>query len=266
MPRQPRKVSKTKIYHVMSRALNKQILFDDESDYLYFLNVLNDTKKELHFEIYAYCLMSNHFHLLIKEKGADISTIMSKIDTKYANYYNNKNGRTGFVFNDRFHSEVVETVKYFLTCIRYIHQNPLKAMICKKTYEYKFSSIHAYRKEKGNYLNLVDTKYIKDKFDINEFIKWNEIDNRDRCMDAANNKMTDNEILKLLYKSMGIKSKQEYLQKSEAEKIYHILKLIDFSIPLKQLSRVTGIYYNKLQKLRIGKEGKTVMLTYKTKN
>ena len=82
---------------------------------------------------------------------------MNKINSRYANYYNLKNARTGYVFNDRYHSENVENVKYFLTCLRYIHQNPIKAGICNKTYEYKFSSIHAYRRDKGNYLDLVNT-------------------------------------------------------------------------------------------------------------
>ena len=214
MPRKARVESKTKIYHVMSRALNKQILFDDEKDYLKFLNIVKSTKSEIDFDLYGYCIMSNHYHLLINDKSNKLSAIMNKINSRYANYYNLKNARTGYVFNDRYHSENVENVKYFLTCLRYIHQNPIKAGICNKTYEYKFSSIHAYRRDKGNYLDLANTK-------------------------------------------------KEYLQASEEEKVIAILNLIDYSIPLMQLSRVTGFYYNKLQKLRIGKDGNTVSLTYK---
>ena len=174
-----------------------------------------------------------------------------------------KNARTGYVFNDRYHSENVENVKYFLTCLRYIHQNPIKAGICNKTYEYKFSSIHAYRRDKGNYLDLVNTKFIKEKFDNDEFLKWNELDNHDRCMEIMNNRLTDDDVTKLLYKYMNINTKKEYLQANEEEKVIAILNLIDYSIPLMQLSRVTGFYYNKLQKLRIGKDGNAVSLTYK---
>ena len=188
---------------------------------------------------------------------------MNKINSRYANYYNLKNARTGYVFNDRYHSENVENVKYFLTCLRYIHQNPIKAGICKKTYEYKFSSIHAYRRDKGNYLDLVNTKFIEEKFDNDEFLKWNERDNHDRCMEVMNNRLTDDDVTKLLYKYMNINTKKEYLQASEEEKVIAMLNLIDYSIPLMQLSRVTGFYYNKLQKLMIGKDGNTVSLTYK---
>ena len=262
MPRVARIESKTKIYHIMSRALNKQTLFDEEKDYLRFLHIVKSVKNEIDFSLYGYCIMNNHYHMLIKDKNNKISVIMNKINSKYANYYNLKNARTGYVFNDRYHnhSENVENKKYFLTCIRYIHQNPVKAGICNKTYDYKFSSIHLYRRDKGNYLNLVDTNFIKDKFNNDEFLKWNELHNHDKCMEIMNNKLTDDEVTKLLYKYMNVNTKKEYLQASEEEKVVAILNLIDYSIPLMQLSRVTGFYYNKLQKLRIGKDGNTVSL------
>lgn len=249
----------------MCRALNKQILFDEEEDFLFYLNLIKKNSIENNVNVYAYCLMTNHLHLMIKDNNDKLNIYMKGINVSYAKYYNKKYGRVGYVFNDRFHSDPIENVKYFLTCIRYIHQNPVKAMICKKTYDYKFSSIHAYRREKGNYLDLVDTKYIKNKFDINEFLEWNEIDNRDKCMDVMCNKISDEEAKKLLYNIMKVKGKNEYLQKTEAEKVVAILKLIDYSIPMMQLARISGLYYNKIQKLRIGKVGETISLTYKRK-
>ena len=87
MPRKARVESKTKIYHVMSRALNKQILFDDEKDYLKFLRIVKSTKSEIDFDLYGYCIMSNHYHLLIKDKSNKLSAIMNKINSRYANYY-----------------------------------------------------------------------------------------------------------------------------------------------------------------------------------
>ena len=92
-----------------------------------------------------------------------------------------------------------------------------------------------------------------------------ECHNYDRCMEIMNNKLTDDDVTKLLYKYMNVNTKKEYLQASEEEKVVAILNLINYSIPLMQLSRVTGFYYNKLQKLRIGKDGNTVSLTYKIK-
>lgn len=263
MPRAARDISGTKIYHIMSRGLNKQTLYDDEQDFLYFLKLLKDVKTKTHFELYAYCVMTNHYHLLIKEHDAKISVIMNKINSRYANYYNLKYERTGYVFNDRFHSENIDTMPYLFRCARYIHQNPVKAGLCDKTYNYKFSSVHAYRRQKGNYLNLVDTDFINKNFKSNEFVNWNELESHDRCMDIANNRLSDKEVTNILYKSMKVGNKKEFLKKSEAEQMYYIAKLIDMSIPLKQLSRVTGQSYYKLQRLRRGKVGNVTQLTYK---
>lgn len=247
----------------MCRALNKQVLFDEEEDFLFYIALIKKNLIKNNIKVFAYCLMTNHLHLIIKDKDDKLNIYMKSINVSYAKYYNKKYGRTGYVFNDRFHSEPIENIKYFLTCIRYIHQNPVKAMICEKTYNYKFSSIHAYRNAKGNYLELVDTKYVLDKFGKDYFLKWNEEYNNDRCMDVMCNKMTDMEVTKMLYDIMKINGKKEYLQKSEAEKVVAILKLIDYSIPMMQLARVSGIYYNKIQKLRVGKVGETISLTYK---
>ena len=263
MPREKREKANSKIYHVMCRALNKQTLFDEEEDYLFYLKQLKDSSQKYKVRIYGYCLMTNHVYILIFDKSEMMNQFMKSINTSYAKYYNKKYGRTGYVFNDRYHSEPVENMKYLLTVIRYIHQNPVKAMICKNTYDYKFTSMHAYRRNVGNYLQIVNTKPIYKKFDKKEFLAWNEMENHDRCMDVMNNKLKDEDVAKLLYKTTNVKNKKEYLEKSEAEKAVAVMKLIDISIPLVQLSRVSGIYYNKIQKLRIGKVGKTVSLTYK---
>ena len=194
----------------MCRALNKQILFDEEEDFLFYLKLISDNKEKYGMNIYGYCLMTNHVHMLLYDKNDKLKLFMKSINVSYAKYYNTKYGRIGYVFNDRYHSEPVEKIKYFITCLRYIHQNPVKAMLCDKTYKYKFSSIHAYRKETSNYLEIVDTSYMYKKFDKKEFLKWNEIDNHDRCMDIMLNKMSDSEVAKLLYKIMNVNGKKEY--------------------------------------------------------
>ena len=83
-------------------------------------------------------------------------------------------------------------------------------------------------------------------------------------MDVANNRLTDKEVANILYKTMKVGNKKEFLQKSEAEQMYATIKLIDMSIPLKQLSRVTGHSYYKLQRLRRGKVGNVTKSTYKS--
>ena len=92
VPRHSRIKSKTNIYHVMSRGLNKQLLFDDETDYLRYLQLLNDIKKEYGIKVYAYCLMSNHVHIILKDDNEMLSTAMRRLNSRYAMYYNRKKG------------------------------------------------------------------------------------------------------------------------------------------------------------------------------
>ena len=90
MPRHSRIKSKINIYHVMSRGLNKQLLFDDETDYLRYLQLLNDIKIEYGIKVYAYCLMSNHVHIILKGDNEMLSTAMRRLNSRYAMYYNSK--------------------------------------------------------------------------------------------------------------------------------------------------------------------------------
>ncbi|MBR4313519.1 MAG: transposase [Lachnospiraceae bacterium] len=92
MPRHSRIKSKTNIYHVMSRGSNKQLLFDDETDCLRYLQLLNDIKKEYGIKVYAYCLMSNHVHIILKDDNEMLSTAIRRLNSRYAMYYNRKKG------------------------------------------------------------------------------------------------------------------------------------------------------------------------------
>jgi len=94
-----------------------------------FLDIVKKYKDESGMRVYAWCLMNNHVHLLVREVDEDLSATMKRIGVSYASYYNWKYLTTGHLFQDRFRSESVESKRYFLTVIRYIHQNPVKAGI-----------------------------------------------------------------------------------------------------------------------------------------
>ncbi len=146
MPRQMRQRSSTGIYHVMTRGNGGQTLFEHEEDNKKFLEILYQTKEKLDYEIdlYAYCLMGNHIHLLIKENNAEIDNFMRRSMAHYAQYVNWKYQRKGHVFQDRFKSEVVENEKYLLTVFRYILQNPVKAGLSPSAFDYPWNSWNAY--------------------------------------------------------------------------------------------------------------------------
>lgn len=262
MPRHSRVKSNTNVYHVMCRALNKQLLFEDEIDYLRYLQIISTAKKEFSIRVYAYCLMSNHVHLIIKDNKNCIEKVFKSINSKYAKYYNKKNSRVGYVFSDRYKSEAIENYDYLKICIRYIHQNPLKAEICNSIYKYKFSSIHAYKSDKGNLFNIVDTKGIYKMLDKEEFLEWNERSNQDKCLDAISNKLNDSEALEILLKHSKCKNLKEFNYIEEPLKMMAALKMIDNGISMMQISRVSGVYYSKIQKLKKGQDGKVTGLTY----
>ncbi|WP_157047139.1 transposase [Alkaliphilus metalliredigens] len=143
MPREARQRSKTGIYHVIVRGINQQNIFEDNEDRKRYLETMARFKNELGFEVYAYCLLNNHVHLLIKEKEVKLSKIFKKIGTSYVHYFNCKYERNGHLFQDRYKSEVVETDSYLHTVTRYIHQNPVKAKV-SSIKDYKWSSYNHY--------------------------------------------------------------------------------------------------------------------------
>ena len=149
MTRQPRLSSQSGIYHVMLRGVNRQQIFEDDDDYRKFIMILHDMtspKDELKRPLpprcafYTYCLMPNHVHLLIQEKEEKLSKTVKQIASRYAMYYNNKYEHFGHLFQDRFKSEPVESYSYFLTLIRYIHQNPVAGRLCQRVEDYDWSS------------------------------------------------------------------------------------------------------------------------------
>ena len=129
MPRKARELSRTNIYHVMLRGINRQTIFEDNEDMNCFLTEVRRCKDISDFKLYAFCLMSNHVHLLLETDQEPLDMIFRRLGSRYAGWYNRKYGRVGHLFQDRYRSEKVETEQYFLTALRYILQNPMKAMM-----------------------------------------------------------------------------------------------------------------------------------------
>ncbi len=144
MPRQAREKCESQIYHVMLRGVNRQQIFEDEEDSVCFLDILAECKQISEFELYAYCLMGNHVHLLLKVQNEPLEQIMKRITTRYVYWFNAKYERSGHLFQDRFRSEPVENEQYLLTVLRYIHQNPVKSGICHAVADYEYSSYREY--------------------------------------------------------------------------------------------------------------------------
>ena len=119
-------------------------------DYLKFLEYVCKAKERYQFYLYAYVLMSNHYHLLIETSQANLSRIMQNINTAYTTYHNVKYKRNGHLFQGRYKSIVVEKERYYLELSRYIHLNPVRAKMVKKPEGYQWSSYRGYMSKKGD--------------------------------------------------------------------------------------------------------------------
>ena len=156
MPRKPRILSSTGIYHIILRSVNQHIIFEEASDYQKFLFILSDCKKKYDIDIYAYCLMDNHVHLLLRLPDDRLSSFFQSLGTTFVRWYNNKYSRSGHLFQDRFYSSAIEGGRAFLSALIYIHNNPVKANMCRYASEYRWSSIGAFYGAKNP---LVDVSF-----------------------------------------------------------------------------------------------------------
>ena len=172
MPRYPRKYSKTGIYHIMLRGNERKDIFIDEEDKGKFIKIVFKKKADDAFKLYAFCIMDNHVHLVIKEQNEPISRIVKKITTSYAYYFNAKYKRVGHLFQDRYKSETIEDEPYLLSVIRYIHNNPEKAEITKKE-KYKWSSYSNYIDILNHHIEIPEIKEMLELFssDIEKALK-----------------------------------------------------------------------------------------------
>ncbi len=132
MPRQPRLDMPGALHHIMVRGINKTDIFEDDQDRVNFLQRLGLNIIESKSSVYAWVLMDNHTHILFKSGQSGISTVMRKLLTWYAAYFNRRHKRTGHLFENRYKSILCEEDRYLLALIRYIHLNPIRAGIIRE--------------------------------------------------------------------------------------------------------------------------------------
>jgi len=250
MPRSARKKSNSGIYHIVIRGINKQRIFEDDRDNRYFLERLKTYKEVGGYEIYAYCLMSNHVHLLMTEGEEAIGTAFRRIGASYVYWYNWKYNRTGHLFQDRFRSEPVETDEYFLTVMRYIHQNPLKAGIVNKIQEYPWSSYREYRQKPA----LCDTTYALNMFSLEHanalrlWAQFNQEESNDRCLEYDDGvRFNDFEAAELIRKTANVKNPGD-IQAYEKQKRNTAIKMLkEEGLSIRQIERVTGVSFGVIR-------------------
>lgn len=148
MPRIARKYFKSKFKHIIVQGINKQSIFENDKYIQKYKEIILNKLKKSNVLILAYCIMNNHTHFLMySEDSNNISKYMQKVNGAYSQFYNKINERVGYVFRDRYYSQDILTQNQLYNCLRYIHNNPVKANICKNMGQYKYSSYNEFLKK-----------------------------------------------------------------------------------------------------------------------
>ncbi|WP_082239571.1 transposase [Pseudomonas lini] len=166
MPRRARILMPGVPLHLIQRGNNRSVCFFSEDDYLFYLELLAEQANKNACEIHAWCLMTNHVHLLISPyEHNSVSSLMKGIGQRYVQYINRTYGRSGTLWEGRFRSCLVQSDSYVLACYRYIEMNPVRAKMVTHPAEYRWSSYRANAQSEfshfitphAQYLSLGDT-------------------------------------------------------------------------------------------------------------
>ena len=153
MPRIARIVGVQYPHHIVQRGNNREKVFLDPEDFKKYLFLLQKYSKEKEARILAYCLMGNHVHLLIRPMaGNTLFKMMQGVALCYTQYFNRKNGRTGRIWECRYHSSVIDEDRYLWAVSRYIEKNPVRGRLVRRPEEYPYSSARAHLLGKNDLL------------------------------------------------------------------------------------------------------------------
>ena len=255
MARKARLASDSGVYHVILRGVNRQDIFECDKDYLKFLSLLeravypvDETGRPMDpfLVIYAFCLMPNHVHLLVKEQRYGLSDAIKLISGTYAGFFNQKYEHVGHLFQDRFRSEAVNDMEYFVTLLRYIHQNPVAGGLAKTVRDYRWSSWYEFDPSLRCEIQVCCTDVVLQRisFDALKELVEEPLPKTQRILDFDNDtgmRVTDDRVREFIRLDMGI-SDMSSIQHLHKDKRNEVLKqLLAFCENALQISRVTGI-------------------------
>ena len=256
MPRAPRHTTPTGIYHVMMRGINHQVIFEDTEDYEYFMACMERFGISYDDEgmpagqnctYYAYCLMSNHFHLLIREREEKVWQTLKRIADAYVYYYNRKYQRSGHLFKDRFRSEPVDTIHQFTALLSFIHRKPIEVGLAKYPGDYPYSSWGEYSEAIFPQARLCHVEAVLQRI---SFEKLNKLVSQPptadiRIMDIDDEKtlhrLSDAQVKELLANYSGATNTSQFQQLDRSRQTQVIRLLREQGASIRQLERLTGL-------------------------
>ena len=242
MPRCARRESPSGIYHVVARGSSRQIIFEDDNDRAFFMKRASERALEEGGEIYAWCLMDNHVHLLLRIDRGAMSRLMHALLAGYAGYFNRVHGRTGALFEGRFGSEPVDSEEYLMTVVRYIHRNPLKAGVSDGL-SFPWSSYDEYA---GGGSGWASKAFVLDVFGGAEGLVRFHRDGggEDRCLDVpepARRALTDVEARRVADAALGAGVVDGVKSMPRAARDAALATLKGEGLSVRQIQRLTGV-------------------------
>lgn len=146
MPRRLR-IENVGYHHVYNRGVAKGKVFEDEKDKAKFIELMANAAREYRFNIHAFCLMDNHYHILVQNTRENLSSGMRQLNAQYASYFNKRHSRVGHLWQDRFKSWYILDIKYLFILFKYIENNPVKAGMSQKIGEYMYCATYSILKD-----------------------------------------------------------------------------------------------------------------------
>ena len=205
------------------------------------MTVMKNCKEISGFKLHAFCLMSNHIHLLIEPADEPLEIIFKRIGSKYVGWYNRKYQRAGHLFQDRFRSENVETEQYFMTVLRYILQNPMKAGMESCPGNYRWSSYFAYEQGGGS---VTDTEYAEQLFGSREtLIGFVKQTNDDAVMDEEKFdwRLRDENAKEIMKRVTQCITSSEFQQLEKTVRKDYLREMYLEGMSMGQIARLTGV-------------------------
>ena len=242
MPHAARKRSTSGYYHVVPKGIHDQTIFESDADRRIYTELLRQAKERFDIRIHAYCLMSNHIHLVLEDEHDMLSSFMKHIDERYGMYLAELTGRKGGVFVRPYWSEPIESDNYLLCAVRYVHANPAAAGICPASV-YEWSSAKDYLGRSG----MTDTEMVLDMCGGRDgFIAFSRASNSTACAfpgSKLKNHLTDEEAIRLAQSILGMNAREVGAQ-SKNERDSSVRLLANRGFPVAQIARITGVGRN----------------------
>lgn len=233
--------------HVTTHGIDDKYIYKTTREKREIRKLILDNQEKFNINIISYCIMNNHLHLLMKFKNPeDLSKYMHKVNTLYAIYYNKQHKRVGYVYKDRFYSQIIRDKNHLINAIIYIHNNPVKAKICDNAKKYEFSSYNDILNYKWK--NMIDIFYSKDEY-IESHVKRNN--NVLYSLDFE--KITLEEAEEIFNRYLNDNRLDKETLKKQKEDLYEICKNLkeSYKITYRDLEKITGVGRETIRRLLI---------------